>query len=410
MRTPKPSGFAALIAVIAPGMLVAATGVGAGDLATATFSGSQLGLAVLWAVVVGGLFKFTLNEGLARWQLATGSTFIEGAVRHLGKAVGWVFLPYLLLWSLFVGTALMGACGVALYAIVPAFEQAATGKVVFGIAASALGFGLLRVSGYRGFERIMGVLIGLMVITVTGTALLLWPGADAFLSGLLIPSIPDAGGQGLIWTVGLMGGVGGTVTILCYGYWIRERGRFRTEDLRTCRLDLAAGYGVTVLFGLGMVVIGDSVVIDGGGADLLIRVADVLEPRLGLAGRWVFLVGALAAVFSSLLGVWQSVPYLFADVWYGLRGGAPSTDLMSTRAYSGYQLALATIPALGLFISFREAQLLYAVTGAAFMPLLALALLILNGRSSLVGNLRNRFLAIGGLLGTLAFFAWAAFQ
>ncbi|NNE71023.1 MAG: Nramp family divalent metal transporter, partial [Rhodothermales bacterium] len=101
-------------------MLVAATGVGAGDLATATFSGSQLGLAVLWAVVAGGLFKFTLNEGLARWQLATGSTFIEGAVRHLGKAVGWVFLPYLLLWSLFVGTALMGACGVALYAIVPA--------------------------------------------------------------------------------------------------------------------------------------------------------------------------------------------------------------------------------------------------------------------------------------------------
>lgn len=396
-------------------MLVAATGVGAGDLATATFSGSQLGLAVLWAVVVGGLFKFVLNEGLARWQLATGSTFIEGAVRHLGKAVGWIFLPYLFLWSLFVGTALMSACGVALHAVLPVFEEASTGKAVFGVVASGLGLGLLRVGGFGGFERIMGVLIGLMVVTVLGTAILLRPDPGAFFSGLLLPAIPSGDDNGLIWTVALMGGVGGTVTILCYGYWIRERGRVRVEDMRLCRLDLAAGYGVTVLFGIGMVVIGSSVSIEGGGADLLVRVADVLEPRLGIAGRWAFLIGALAAVFSSLLGVWQSVPYLFADVWYGLRGAERPPDsaastLSESQAYARFQVALATVPALGLFISFREAQLLYALTGAAFMPLLALALLVLNGRGSLVGGLKNRVASTLGLLATLAFFTWAAFR
>lgn len=37
--------------IIVPGLLIAATGVGAGDLATAGFAGSQLGVLILWAVV-----------------------------------------------------------------------------------------------------------------------------------------------------------------------------------------------------------------------------------------------------------------------------------------------------------------------------------------------------------------------
>ena len=37
-------------------MLVAATGIGAGDLATAAFAGSKLGLAILWAVILGAFF------------------------------------------------------------------------------------------------------------------------------------------------------------------------------------------------------------------------------------------------------------------------------------------------------------------------------------------------------------------
>ena len=40
------------------------------------------------AVVLGAGLKFALNEGLARWQLASGSTLLEGAVRHLGRCVG----------------------------------------------------------------------------------------------------------------------------------------------------------------------------------------------------------------------------------------------------------------------------------------------------------------------------------
>ena len=118
--------------IIALGILVTATGVGAGDLATAAFTGNKLGTTVLWAVLLGAFLKFVLNEGLMRWQLATKETILEGAINRLGIAVPLVFLPYLLLWSFFVGSALMSACGVTMHAIWPVFSSASQGKIIFG--------------------------------------------------------------------------------------------------------------------------------------------------------------------------------------------------------------------------------------------------------------------------------------
>ena len=48
----KKSGFG--LRAIAPGILVAATGVGAGDLLIASLAGSALGIGILWAAVAGG--------------------------------------------------------------------------------------------------------------------------------------------------------------------------------------------------------------------------------------------------------------------------------------------------------------------------------------------------------------------
>lgn len=404
---------APLMLMIGPGLLLAATGVGAGDLATSSFVGGLLGTAVLWAVVVGAFFKFVVTEGLARFQLATGETLIEGAVARLGRGVVWLFLPYLLLWSFFVGSALMSATGVTLHAMLPVFDDAERGKVVFGVAASLAGLVLVWFGGYRLFETVMRVCIVVMLVTVVLAAGLLWPGTLNVLEGLLIPRIPEAGGQGLSWTLALIGGVGGTLTVLCYGYWLREEGRTRGEDLRVCRIDLATGYSVTAVFGLAMVIVGSSISIEGTGARLLVMLSDRLEEVMGPAGKWMFLVGALGAVFSSLLGVWQSVPYLFADCWGLLKGGGETATRVDTKAppYRAYLVLIATVPMLGLFWGFRDIQLAYAVTGALLFPVLALALLIFNGRSAWVGaKFRNRPLTIAALVVILVFFSWIALR
>ena len=404
----KPS----LLAIIMPGFLVAATGIGAGDLATASFAGSKLGLAILWAVVLGGSLKFVLTEGLTRWQLVTGQTLLEGVCHRLGKPIGWLFLPYLLLWSFFVGSALMSACGVTLHAIIPIFENPADGKVFFGILSSLVGLGMVLAGGFQLFERVMAVCIGVMFATVIFTALALWPGTAEVISGLLTPMIPDKDGAGVTWTVALIGGVGGTLTILCYGYWIQEKGRMGSEAIRICRIDLAVGYGVTILFGIAMVIIGSTIDIEGRGAGLLVTLADRLEESMGSVGRWLFLIGTFAAVFSSLLGVWQAVPYLFTDIWRlfieRIRQSS-ARDMTKSMSYRIYLLALAILPTIGLLMSFKDVQKLYAVIGAMFIPLLATALLFLNGNRAWMGRFANRPITVGMLLATLVFFgsmAW----
>ena len=398
-----------MFALIGPGILVAATGVGAGDLATGTLAGSNLGVVVLWAVIVGAALKFVLTEGLARWQMATGETFVEGATRRLGVALSYLFLLYLVFWSYFVGSALMSACGVAMHAMVPVFDDPSHGKVVFGVLHSAVGVALVLIGGFAVFERVMSVCIGVMFAVVVVTAALVCDDWGGVASGLVVPQIPDAGGEGVQWTVALLGGVGGTVTVLCYGYWIREKGREGAAHVRTCRIDLLVGYAMTAIFGLAMVVIGSTIEIEGKGAGLVVSLADRLEEPLGPVGRWVFLVGAWGAVFSSLLGVWQSVPFLFADLLRLIH--VPDSDGVDERGrlYRTVLFLLATVPAVGLFTSFREVQKYYAIVGALFMPLLAAALLYLNGRRKWVGELRNGWLGVAMLVVTLAtflYFGW----
>ncbi|MCA9126432.1 MAG: Nramp family divalent metal transporter [Planctomycetales bacterium] len=398
---------------IGPGVLVAATGVGAGDLATASFTGATLGTGILWAVLVGAALKYVLNEGLARWQLVTGSTLLEGTSRHLGQFALWLFVPYLIVWTFLVSMSLMSACGVAAHALIPIFENPSHGKIVFGVVQSLLATLLILVGGYSLFERTMSFCIGIMFVVCCLTAIALRPSFTEVLSGLVVPRIPMLGQGGLAWTVALLGGVGGTVTVLCYGYWIREEGREQVDSLPACRLDLAIGYGMTALFGLSMVVIGSQLgQLDGTGATLIVEVANVLQTRLGSLGtlaKWGFLLGAWGAVFSSLLGVWQSVPYLFLDVWrlLGLHKKSTTsetrTSVTGTAGYRVHLAAIAGVPIVGLaLVNFKLAMQINGIVGALFIPMLAIALLLLNGRKRLMGEHKNSTVTSLLLLAVLA--------
>ena len=79
---------------------------------------------------------------------------------------------------------------------------------------ACLGVALVWIGGYRLFERVMSVCIALMFVTVVITAALLRPDVGALLQGLAWPTIPRLDAGGLAWTVALLGGVGGTVTVL----------------------------------------------------------------------------------------------------------------------------------------------------------------------------------------------------
>lgn len=399
-----------LLILLGPGLLVAATGVGAGDLATAAFTGGKLGTAVLWAVAVGAFFKFILNEGIGRWQVATGTTLLEGAMRSFGLPFALFFLPFLLFWSFFVGAALMGACGVAAHALFPVFEDARTAKIVFGLAHSVAGAALVWAGGFRLFERVMQLCIGMMFVTVVVTAFWIQPGLATVLEGLFVPRIPQ-GSEEAAWILALIGGVGGTLTILCYSYWLEESAPVPGDPVRRIRIDLAMAYGMTAVFGMAMVIIGSAAPVpEGGGATLIVNLGAHLGGTLGSPARWLFLVGAWGAVFSSLLGVWQCVPMLFAHSCSLIqRHVLHQPSRINPRGgawYYGFLIAIAVLPALGLPYSFETVQKIYAIVGALFLPVLAAVLLWLTGvGSGLAQDRRNPWWINILLVVVLVFFA-----
>jgi len=387
--------------------MVAATGVGAGDMITASLAGSRTGLMLLWAAFAGALLKWVLNEGLARWQLATGETLLEGWVAHLGAWIQWAFLLYLLLWSFAVGGALISACGVAGAGLLPLGDPH-TSKIIWGIVHSLIGFALVWSGRFKAFEYVMSGLVVLMVVAVLLNVVLAAPSLGAIAKGLFVPSIPR--GQEA-WLLGILGGVGGTVTIMSYGYWIREKNRSGRQGVKESRFDLAVAYGLTAFFGAAMIIIGSRVHITGKGATVALVLAEQLAKALGPVGKWLFLLGFWGAVFTSLLGVWQGVPYLFADFLYLRRGrslGRDQTiDIKKTVEYRVFLAALTVLPMSLLWLNVQQVQLAYAVMGALFMPLVALTLLLLNNRRSLIEPGFRNSRAVNILLAaTLAFFSY----
>jgi len=398
------------MAAVAPGILVAATGVGAGDLLTGSLAGSAVGLAILWAAGAGAALKWVLTEGIARWQMATQTTLLEGWATRLGRWIQWAFMAYLLIWTIFTGGALVNACGVAGTGLLPLAADLKTSKIIWGIVHSLGGLALVLIGGFKFFERMMSICIGVMFVAVIFTVAFMHPDWSAVGRGLVVPSIPAGSG---VWTLAVLGGVGGTVTLLSYGYWIREEQRSGDGGLRSCRIDLALGYTITALFGVAMIVIGSQVELGGRGAAIALDLASQLATVMGPAGKWVFLIGFWGAVFSSLLGVWQSMPYLVADFLSVRSGMARSEraklDFTKTAGYRVYLFAIAIAPLPLLWGSVAWAQKSYAVLGSFFIPLLALTLLIMNNRTEWVGRrYRNGWVTNIILVATLLFFAYAA--
>lgn len=381
--------FFQMIALMGPGIAVAATGVGAGDMISATNAGANFGTVLLWAIVWGAILKFALNEGVGRWQLATGTTLLEGWVKRLGRPVQYFFLLYLLIWSFLVGGGLLSASGIAGHTVFPALSVAQWG-VIHALAACVM----VWAGRFGFFLTVMKVLVGLMFVSFLISAWALRPDLGDILRGIALPSAPSGS---VVAVLSVLGGVGGSLSVMCYGYWIREAGRNGSEWLKGIRIDLGGAYLLTGFFGIAVMILGAQVRPEAVGIDIVLGMADRLEAALGPFGRWSLYLGFWAAVITSVLGVWQGIPYLFADFMALFkRASSEAREAMvrtDSRYYRGFLLFL-TFPTMVLLLFDRPVSIviIYTVVGAFFMPFLAGTLLYMNSKRAWVGDLKTGWL------------------
>ncbi|NEB76163.1 divalent metal cation transporter [Streptomyces sp. SID14478] len=397
---------------IGPGIVVAATGVGAGDLVATLIAGSNFGYTLLWAAIIGCVVKISLAEAAGRWHLATGRTLFDGWA-SLGRWTTWFFVVYVVIWGFVYGAAAMSSSALPLQALFPDVFPADWSIKPWAVLCGVVGLAFVWFNKYEVFEKVMTVLVGVMFVVTVYLAIRVTPHLGDAFAGLL-PVLPDEK-DSVLNTLGLIGGVGGTITLAAYGYWVNAKGWTNTSWMKVMRLDNRVAYITTGVFVVAMLFVGAEMLHAShtsiaSGDKGLVDLSKILEAQYGTATAKLFLVGFFATSFTSLIGVWHGVSIMFADFVERYRGARTSGAEVARGArekgwpFRVYLLWL-TFPPIVLLFQGQPFRLviLYGVLGAAFMPFLALTLVwLLNSARTPAtwrnGWLSNGMLTIAGLL------------
>ncbi|RYL97424.1 divalent metal cation transporter [Sporolactobacillus sp. THM7-7] len=390
---------------VGPGLVAAAAGVGAPDLVASIVVGKTYGMVFLWAIVIGSIIKYSLNEGVGRWHLATGKTILDGW-HSLGPWATGYFSVYAIIWGFVYGATAAMTSGMAMHAMFPVFP-------IWGWAVvhSLAGFILVYIGRYQLFERIMTALVFMMFVTIVGTACFFLPGIPELLNGL-VPRVPEGS---LFLALGLIGGIGGTMTMASYGYWLKEKEWKGKEWVPMMKLDSKVGYTLTGLFCVASLIIGAQFLagsaVEIRGNEGLVTLAQMLGDRFGTPLYWLFLLAFWTSSFSSLLGVWNGVPYLFADFIHTVRvkkqNGRKKKPVSEKDPAYRFYLFWLTFPPMLLYAFGKPVELIiiFGVLRSLFMPFLAVTLMLLLNSGRVDPSVRNKSFANIVLGASLLLFA-----
>lgn len=372
---------------------MAATGVGASDFVTAAVNGAKFGLSLLWIILVGALIKFLLSEGIARWQLETNTTILEAWCQRFPPFVRYLFIVYLAIWSFFLSGSLASACGLAGHAIYPLPVDEKWSIAIWGAAHLIAGGALVFMGRYHFFEKIMAALVVVMFIGIVAGAALSAPNLSQALKGMFLPlEIPKGSAP---YIMGTLGGVGGSVTLLAYSYWLIEAKRVGRQWRKATIVDLIICYALTATFGLGVMIMSAQLFFPAPNIledrSLLIQLANNMRAHVGGAGYWLYVLGFWGAVASTVLGCANGVPYLFSHLVAMIKGVPESKHSSYTSNtspwYRGYLLYM-TFPPLVLLLFKRPVFMVvtFTILASLVTPFIASTLLYMNNKRQWIGK------------------------
>ncbi|MCD6054783.1 MAG: Natural resistance-associated macrophage protein [Rubrobacteraceae bacterium] len=170
LRTQAPSTLGRRLRYAGPGIVIAVTGVGAGDMVSSLVAGTDFGMVLLWAVVLGAILKYFLTEGIGRWYMASGQTILQGW-RSLGRWAIWYFVIYLFIVTFVFGAAVSSTAALAVDAAFPGVLPLWAWAALHSVAA----FIVVGIGRYGLFEIIMKTFAALKFGIVILLAILLAP-------------------------------------------------------------------------------------------------------------------------------------------------------------------------------------------------------------------------------------------
>jgi hypothetical protein len=205
--------------IVGPGIVAAGVGLASGEFILYPYIASQVGLAFVWAAMVGLATQFFINMEIERYALATGETVLTGFSR-LGRHWGLFFALLAVAANLWPGWV-TSAATLCTYLV--------GGSVRWIAVAMLTAIGLILTLSpiiYRSLERtqflkvlLVGLLIGTAAIVVIPGPL--WRAAPAMAADARLP-VDELGWALLLGALAYAGAGGGQN--LCQSNWIRDKG------------------------------------------------------------------------------------------------------------------------------------------------------------------------------------------
>jgi Mn2+/Fe2+ NRAMP family transporter len=329
---------------IGPGLILAGSIVGTGELIATTHLGAKVGFALLWLVMVSCFIKVFVQAELGRHAISSGQTTFATFRQLPGGTLMGAWWVIMMLSTQLQMAAMVGGVGQALHMAMPGVSPVVakmvswmSGDLAAQITAQpvlpwavlvAVGTSvLLAVGGYSLVERgSTGMVVTFTVMTVVCVALL--PSA-----GYPIPwgqvgdglkfSIPDVPGAAAV-ALAMFGitGVGAT-ELVAYPYWCIEKGYARKTGLRddspawarrargwlrVMKLDAWLSMVVYTVATLAFYFLGAAVLhgrsaggLPGDIAGMLQTLSGMYSPVLGeRVALWFIVIGVFAVLYSTL--------------------------------------------------------------------------------------------------------------
>lgn len=421
-----PTSLGRALRQIGPGLILAGSIVGTGELIATTGLGASHGYVLLWFILLSCVIKVFIQTELGRYAIVHGKTTLAAFDSlpgpRLGTSwMGWLWLAMMLTTQAQIA-AMEGLVGQAAHMAFPGGSARVAGwagGIVpawgpflvehpehFWATMTALAAIVLLLSGgYRRLERVTTALVALVTLMTLACVLGLpwtdypvrWEEAR---HGFDL-ALPATGIALAVSTFGITGV--GASELFAYPYWCIEKGYARaagprSDDegwarrargwLKVMQLDAWVSMVVFTVATVAFYLLGAAVLHPQGlvpqGKTMIEVLSSMYVRPLGPWTREVFLIGAWAVLFKTLYVATAANSRLTADfldlagIW---RQATPRSRDRTIRAFC----VVYPLLSLGLYFAFREPKGLVAVGGyaqAMMLPLIAGATLYLGRRDA----------------------------
>lgn len=373
---PAPRTFSGMVLAIGPGIVVAGSVMGSGELINTPLQAATFGFVLLWAVVLSCVIKYFLQVEIGRHCLVHQRTTVEALNLCPGpkwRGTSWIPLLYLAGYTVTLASliGIVGATGGVLHAAWPLFEDKNLSARVWGLAMVALTQLLLWRGIYDHLEKLVAILVAGFSLSVVAGLILLQGTPYAIrwenvASGFTF-SLGDHPRAAALAVVSLMGALGTTANELyMYPYWILEKGygshvgpvespgwieRARGWT-RVLQLDAGLATLLATVCTMAYFLLGAAILRDlperPDDLDVVDRMSGMYTQTYGQWSRGLYLFGAFCTLYSTLVVSTAATGRMWSDTLSSLG----YLDRRQPRSLTRCHQAVQTIYLVGIAFCF----------------------------------------------------------